>query len=183
MGGEIMNWARAKTLLIMLLFTVNLILGGILLYRETQMRTRESRAKDELCELLEKNGLAARPEQIPAALAPTYDVEKTDGEDALSGGQTVGGLPVWGQATGSADRGLSVTPLSGWPWSKALPIGDKLCASAGHCLLQLTENWGQTGVLELCELGFTASPIAPGVMRLRPCWRFWISGEEYFFPA
>ena len=178
-----MNWARAKTLLMLLLFAVNLILGGILLYRETQARTREFRAREDLCALLGQNGLAARPEQIPAALALTYDIERSEEEDLSSGGQTVDGLPVWGQAAGTAQRGLTVTPVSGWPWGKALPIGDKLCASAGHCLLQLTENWGRTGVLEQCDLGFTASPIAPGVMRLKPCWRFRISGEEVFFPA
>ncbi|MDR0325744.1 MAG: hypothetical protein LBI19_06610 [Oscillospiraceae bacterium] len=180
-----MNWARAKTLLIMLLFAVNLILGGLLLYRETQMRARESRAMEDLCALLEKNGLIAGPEQIPSALALTYDVERApEGETDLVVMQTVQGLPVWGLTGGSGLMRLSVTPVSGyWLWGEALPISGKTGLSAGHCLLKLTDTWGETGVLESCELGFVAALIAPDVMRLRPCWRFVISGVEVFFPA
>ncbi|MDR0293025.1 MAG: hypothetical protein LBH95_02595 [Oscillospiraceae bacterium] len=180
-----MNWARAKTLLIALLLIVNLVLGGVWLYRELQVRTRAARAVEDLCAVLGQNGLGAKPEQIPEALALTYDVERSDERDVPSGAYTVHELPVWGQQAGFAPKGaLSVTPVSGqWLWDKALPINNSLCFSAGHCLLKFTENWEDTGLLEQCALGFAASPIAPGVLRLKPCWRFVISGEEYFVPA
>jgi hypothetical protein len=170
-----MNWERAKTLMIILLFVVNLVLGGILLSREWQGRELERRAMEDLSLVLEQNGLTVKPEQIPRGLSQTFDVEMDkDGNAPQAGQPTVRGLPVWGQVAGS------------WLWQDALPIDGTPCFSAGHALLQLTEDWPgteKTGVLESGELGFTASPVAPDVLRLRPNWRFVISGEEYFVPA
>jgi hypothetical protein len=184
MGGETMNWARAKTLLIMLLLAVNLVLGGILLGREAQERERTERALEDLCALLLQNGLTARPDRIPAVLELTYDVERSYDGKLPETNPAVRGLPVWGVAPGAGRQRLFVTPVIGlWRWDDALPIDGNFGFSAGQCLLMLTADWESTGVLELCELGFVAAPIAPDVMRLRPCWRFVISGEEYFFPA
>jgi hypothetical protein len=167
-----MNWERAKTLMIVLLLIVNLILGGILLVREWQSGELDRRAMEDLCYILEQNGLLAGPEQIPHTLTLTFDVERdVYGSYPQPGQPAVRGLPVWGQATGA------------WLWHQALPINDTPCLSAGHALLRLTGGWDKTGVLELAELGFTASPIAPDVLRLYPCWRFVISGEEYFVHA
>jgi hypothetical protein len=178
-----MNWGRAKTLLIVLLLLVNLILGGRLLYREVQVRTLEGRAMEDLTALLGKNGLTAEAYQIPAALELTYDVvQSEDGRDPEL--PSVRGLPVWGMASGSAQIGLLFTQVTGeWLWSGALPINNRQCFSAGYALLQLTSDWGRTGVLESAELGFAAMPIAPDVLRLRPCWRFVISGEEFYVLA
>jgi hypothetical protein len=174
-----MNWARAKTLLIMLLFAVNLVLGGILLYRETQGRTQEWRALEDLCALLQQNGLTARPDQIPSTLALTFDVELSAEEGPPEAHPAVRGLPVWGMAAGSG-----VTPVTGvWLWDEALPIDNRAGFSAGHCLLIWADGQDGTGTLEECELGFIATSITPDVLRLRPCWRFVISGKEVFFPA
>lgn len=170
-----MNWERAKTLMIILLFVVNLVLGGILLSGELQERRIDRRAMEDLCFVLEKNGLIAKPEQIPRVLSMTFDAERSADESfPQTDRPTVRGLPVWGRVTGA------------WLWDEALPIDDRLCLSAGHALLQLTEGWGRqgkTGVLEQVELGLNASPVAPDVMRLHPSWRFVISGEEYFIAA
>jgi len=169
MGGEGMNWERAKTLLIILLLVVNLVLGGILLSREWHERAVERHAMEDLCSILGRNGLLAKPEQISRDLALTFDVERDIYERYPQPGQpSVRGLYVWGRVTGS------------WLWNDALPIGDTLSISAGHALLQMTNGWGKTGVLDLAELGFYASPVAPDVLRLHPCWRFVISGEEFF---
>lgn len=177
-----MNWSVAKTLMIVLLLIVNLLLGGLLTFREVQVRTLERRAMEDLCALLAQNGLTAKPEQIPGILEFTYDVEHSPNEETEP--HMVRGLHIWGIAPGSAQRELTITPVTGdWLWSAALPINGRLCYSAGYALLQLTSGWDKTGVLEEAELGFAAMPIAPDVMRLRPCWRFVISGEEYFILA
>ncbi|MCL2004371.1 MAG: hypothetical protein FWG72_10310 [Oscillospiraceae bacterium] len=179
-----MNWARAKTLLIVLLLLANLLLGGILLYREGQMRAIEARAMDDLCALLAQNGLTAEPGQIPAAVELTYDAERAP-EDETPGPHTVRGLPVWGVvASQRAFAPVTPAPVTGsWLWDEALPINPRPGFSAGYALLQLTDGWDRAGVLQSCELGFTATPIAPGAMRLRPCWRFVISGEVFYIPA
>jgi hypothetical protein len=175
-----MNWARAKTLLIILLLIVNLLLGGVLLYREGSVRALEERAMADLCALLLQNGLTAGPEQIPTILELTYDVEQAEFPEP----HTVRGLPVWGMVSGPAQRDPTFTPVTGnWHFSGALPISSRPSFSAGYALLQLTDGWGRTGALEQCELGFAAVSIAPDVIRLRPCWRFVISGEEFFILA
>jgi hypothetical protein len=179
-----MNWARAKTLLIVLLLIVNATLGGILFFREWQTAAQDARALEELCAILENNGLTVRPEQIPPGTALTFDIEAAPGEDEPAAGRRIRGLNVWGQVSGSLRHGISIVPLTGsWDWEGALPIDNRASFSAGFCLLKLTADWEETGVLEHAELGFAASPIAPNVMRLRPYWLFVISGEEVFYPA
>ncbi|MCL1807452.1 MAG: hypothetical protein FWG31_07100 [Oscillospiraceae bacterium] len=164
-----MNWAKAKTLLLLLLLSVNVILGGFLLIGEMQTRTQERAATENLCAALERNGLAAKPEQLPQTSSLTYDVERA--KEPVSGEAAVRGLRV-------------VTPVAGqWLWEEALPIDNKVCHSAGYCLLGFTAAWEKSGILEECELVFTAAQIAPDVLRLRPSWRFVISGEEVIVPA
>jgi hypothetical protein len=177
-----MNWNRAKTLMIVLLLVVNLLLGGRMLYHEAQERAIEARAMEDLCALLARNGLTARPEQIPTVLELTYDAVRSGEELPDPEAGTVRGLPVWGMASGQGE--LTVTPLIGnWLWSGALPIDGRPCFSAGYALLRLTDGWGRTGILERSELGFSAALIAPDVIRLRPCWLFVISGEVYYVSA
>jgi hypothetical protein len=177
-----MNWAGAKTLMIVLLLVVNLLLGGLLIFREVQVQILERRALEDLCSLLAQNGLTALPEQIPAVLELTYDVEQSG--DGGEEPPAVRGLPIWGMIAGSAQRELILSQVTGdWHWSAALPINSRPSYSAGFALLQLTAGWGKTGVLEEAGLGFAASQIAPDVLRLRPAWRFVISGEEYFILA
>lgn len=176
-----MNWARAKTILIALLLAVNLILGGIWLYRGEQVRAREARALEELCDVLESNGLIAKPEHIPDTLALTYDIERSPEEqfDAEVFEQTVKGLPVWEQPSAVQ----IVSDPGYWLWDEALPINGNPSFSAGYCLLQWANDREADGVLEECELGFSATLISSDVMRLKPCWRFLISGVEYYVPA
>ncbi|MDR1692214.1 MAG: hypothetical protein LBR72_02560 [Oscillospiraceae bacterium] len=172
-----MNWKTAKTVLLLLLLAVNLILGGLWLYRETQMRTGETRAGVELCALLEQNGLHAEPEQLPKITSMTYDAEQIPG-GALK--TEVNGLPVWEQ-TVSPVSSETVSPAAGQAWGTELPVDGRESLSAGACLLRLTESWSLTGqTLELCELGYSAESYATDAIRLTPCWRFTISGLAYY---
>jgi hypothetical protein len=170
--------------MILLLLIVNILLGGLLLYREIQVRTLERRAMEDIISLLLKNGLTALPEQIPTLLELTYDVELAADGEALPESHLVRGLPIWGMVSGSSNRELTLSPVAGdWLWNDALPISGSLSLSAAYALIQLTSGWDKTGVLEGCALGFAASPIASDALRLRPCWRIVISGEIYYILA
>ena len=178
-----MNWARAKTILIALMLAVNLILGGVWLYREASVSAGETRAAEALCGVLAENGLFARPEDIPKRTARAYDVEWA-GDGASAGEAVVAGLPVWGFTAVFGRKEPALSPVSGaWLWDEALPVRGSVSRSAEQCLLELVSETGQTGTLEFCELGFCAGPLEPGVNRLTPCWRFVISGETVFWLA
>ncbi len=174
-----MNWKTAKTVLLLLLLSVNLILGGLWLYREMQTRAGESQAGKELCALLGQNGLFAKQEQLGGAVSLTYDAEQ------LQSGETkreLNGLPVWGQSTSENGR-LTITETE-LRWGAELPVDGRVSYSAGYCLLKMTEEWGESGkTLETCELGYAAEALAAEAVRLKPCWRFVISGEEYYYSA
>jgi hypothetical protein len=166
-----MNWAKAKTLLLLLLLSVNVILGGFLLFQEIQARSQERAAAENLRAALEQNGLTADPGRIPQTLALTYDVARAGEGEPPPGEAFVRGLRVLTQVGGT------------WLWDEALPIDNTFCHSAGYCLLKLSVEWEGGGVLDECELVFTASPIAPDALRLKPSWRFVISGREVVVPA
>ncbi|MDR1670067.1 MAG: hypothetical protein LBR76_08920 [Oscillospiraceae bacterium] len=177
-----MNWKTAKTVLLLLLLIVNLILGGLWLYREMQTRAGETQAVEELCLLLEQNGLSARPEDLVDTASLTYDAELVPGGDAKS---LVFDLPVWETTVSSVGNGrFLVSEAAESVWGEELPVDGNPSFSAGYCLLKMTVSWGLSGkTLERCELGFSAEPLSTDAVRLKPCWRFTISGEEYYWLA
>lgn len=179
-----MNWKTAKTILLLLLFAVNLILGGLWLYREMQTRAGESKAGEELCALLEQNGLLARPEQLLKTVSRTYDAELIQEENG-SLKRKVRDLPVWEKTESRiGEERYIISSAADFTWGEEFPVNGNYSFSAGYCLLKMTGTWGHIGkTLESCELGFSAEPLSNDAVRLRPCWRFVISGEEFYYLA
>ena len=60
-----MDWARAKTILIICLFAVNIFLFGTYMVKENESREEKARLRSEVCKVIEQQGITVEEDSIP----------------------------------------------------------------------------------------------------------------------
>lgn len=60
-----MDWSRAKTILIICLFAVNIFLFGTYMVKENENREEKARLRAEVCKVIAQQGITVKEESIP----------------------------------------------------------------------------------------------------------------------